>query len=59
MRFNLCSPLQPHANIFDMCWEDPLEKRMATHSSILAWKTLWAEEPVSVQSMESQRVKHN
>ena len=59
MRFNLCSPLQLHANIFDMCWEDPLEKRMATHSSIRAWKTLWAEEPVSVQSMESQRVKHN
>ena len=59
MRFNLCSPLQLHVNIFDMCWEDPLEKGMATHSSILAWKTPWAEEPGRVQSPESQRVKHD
>ena len=34
--------------------EDPLEKEMATHSSILAWKTLWTEEPGGPQSMGSQ-----
>ena len=40
-------------------WEDPLEKEMATHSSILAWKIPWTEEPRSLQSMELQRVGHN
>ena len=39
--------------------EDPLEKEMATHSSILAWKIPWMEEPGGLQSMESQRVGHN
>ena len=37
-------------------WEDPLEKEMATHSSILAWKIVWMEEPGRLQSMGSQRV---
>ena len=36
--------------------EDPLEKEMATHSSILAWEILWTEEPGGLQSMGSQRV---
>ena len=40
-------------------WEDPLEKEMATHSSILAWKILWMEEPSRLQSMGSQRVRHD
>ena len=35
-------------------WEDPLEKEMATHSSILAWKIPWAKEPGGLQSMGSQ-----
>ena len=39
--------------------EDPLEKEMATHSSILAWKILWTEEPGGLQAMGSQRVGHN
>ena len=39
--------------------EDPLEKEMATHSSILAWKISWTEEPGRLQSMGSQRVKHD
>ena len=39
--------------------EDPLEKGMATHSSILAWRIPWTEEPSTLQSMESQRVGHN
>ena len=37
-------------------WEDPLEKEMATHSSILAWKIPWTEEAGGLQSMESKRV---
>ena len=39
--------------------EDPLEKGMATHSSILAWKIPWTEEPVGLQSLGSQRVWHD
>ena len=39
--------------------EDPLEKEMATHSSTLAWKIPWTEEPVRLQSMGSQRVGHD
>ena len=39
-----------------LSWEDPLEKGMATHSSILAWRISWAEEPGRLQSMGSQRV---
>ena len=38
---------------------EDLEKEMATHSSILAWKILWTEEPGRLQSMGSQRVGHN
>ena len=40
-------------------WEDPLEEGMATHSSILAWKIPWTEEPGRLRSMGSQRVGHN
>ena len=40
-------------------WEDPLEKEMAAHSNILAWKIPWTEEPGWLQSMGSQRVGHN
>ena len=40
-------------------WEDPREKEMATHSSILAWKISWIEEPGRLQSMGSQRVGHD
>ena len=40
-------------------WEDPLEKEMATHSSILAWRIAWREEPVGLQSRGSQRVRHD
>ena len=39
--------------------EDPREEGVATHSSILAWKILWTEEPGRLQSMESQRVRHD
>ena len=40
-------------------WEDPLEKEMATHSSILAWRIPWTEEPGGLQSTGSQRVRHD
>ena len=40
-------------------WEDPLEKGMATHSSIHAWKIPWTEDPGGLQSMGSQRVGHD
>ena len=40
-------------------WENLLEKEMATHSSILAWKIPWTEEPDGLQSMGSQRVRHD
>ena len=39
--------------------EDPLEKGMATHSNILAWRIPWTEEPSGLQSMGSQRVGHD
>ena len=40
-------------------WEDPLEKGMATHSSILAWGIPWTEEPGGLQPTESPRVRHD
>ena len=40
-------------------WEDPLENGVATHSSILAWRILWTEEPGGLQSMGLQRVRYN
>ena len=43
----------------DLGWEDPLEKEMATHSSTIAWKIPWTEEPGRLQSMGSQRVRHD
>ena len=53
----------PPANAGDtgsiLGWEDPLEKEMATHSSILAWKIPGREEPGGLQSMGSQRVGHS
>jgi len=46
-------------NAGDLGWEDPLEKEMATYSSILAWRISWTEEPGRLQSMGLQRVGHN
>ena len=40
-------------------WEDPLEKEMATHSNILAWRIPWTEEPGGLQSKGLQRVRHD
>ena len=40
-------------------WEDPLEKEMATHSSILPWRIAWTEEPGGLQSMGLQKVRYS
>ena len=45
--------------VWPLGWEDPLEEKMATHSSILAWKVPWAEEPGWLQSMGLQRIGYN
>ena len=42
-----------------LCWEDPLEEGMATHSSNLAWRIPWTEEPGGLQSIGLQRVGHD
>ena len=43
----------------DLGWEDPLEEGMVTHSSILAWRILWTEEPGGLESIEWQRAGHD
>ena len=50
-------PTMRETQVKSLGWEDLLEKEMATHSSILAWKIPWTEEPGRLQSMESQRVR--
>ena len=45
--------------VLSLGWEEPLEKGMATHSSILAWKIPWTERPGRLQSMDSQRARDN
>ena len=51
-------PAMQETQVQPLGWEDPLEEGMVTHSSILAWRILWMEEPGGLQSMGSQRVKH-
>ena len=53
------SPAMQETQIPSLGWEDPLEKGMATHSSNLAWKIPWREEPGGLQFMGSQRVRHD
>ena len=45
--------------VWSLGWEDPLEKEMATHSSILAWKMPWTEEPDGYNQWGHKRVGHN
>ena len=54
-----CLPAMWETWVPSLGWEDPLEKEMATHSSILAWRIPWAEEPGGLQSTGLQRVRHN
>ena len=51
-------PEMQEAWVQSLGWEDPLEKGMATHSSILAWRVPWTEETGRLQSVELQRVRH-
>ena len=52
-------PAMQETQVRSLGQEDPLAKRMATHSSILAWRILWTEEPGGLQSMGSQRVGYD
>ena len=52
-------PAKQEMPVRSLGWEDPLEQEMATYSSILAWKIPWTEELGRLQSMGSQRVRHN
>ena len=52
-------PVMQETRVRSRSWEDFLGKRMATHSSKLAWRIPWIEEPGGLQSMGSQEVGHN
>ena len=54
-----CLPAMQDTWVQSLGQEDPLEKEMQTHSSTLAWKIPWTEEPGRLQSMGSQRVRHD
>ena len=53
------TPVMQETRVQSLGEEDPLEKGMATHTSILAWRIPWTEKPGGLQSMELQRVRHN
>ena len=52
-------PAMQETSVQSLSWEDPLEKGMATHSSVLAWRIPWTEEPGGLQSIGLQRVGHD
>ena len=52
-------PAVRETRVWSLGWEDPLEKEMVTHSTILAWRIPWTEKPGRLQSMGSQRVGHD
>ena len=52
-------PAMQETQVWSLGWEDTLQRRIATHSSILAWRIPWTEEPGCLQSMGLQRVRHN
>ena len=51
-------PAMQETQVRSLDWEDPLEKEMATHSSLLAWRILWTEEPEGLQSMGCVGLSH-
>ena len=55
VKWKRTDPPMQETQIQSLGWEDPLEKEMATHSSVLAWETPWTEEPGGLQSMGSQK----
>ena len=52
-------PAMQETQVQSLDWEDPLEKETATHSTTLAWRIPWAEEPGGLQSMGLQRARHD
>ena len=52
-------PIMQESGVRSLGQEDPLDKEMATHSSLLVWRIPWSEEPGGLQSMGSQRVGHD
>ena len=54
-----CLPVMQETWVLSLGWEDPLEEGTATHSSILAQRIPWTEEPDRLQSMGSQKVRHD
>ena len=54
-----CLPTMQETQVRSLCWEDPLEEEMATHSSTLAWRIQWTEKPGGLQSVGSQRFGHD
>ena len=58
-RIDLTMQKTQEMQVQSLVWEVPLEEEMATHGSILAWKIPETEEPGRLQSMRSQRVRHN
>ena len=52
-------PAMRETQVGSLGWEDPLEKEMATHSNILAWRIPWREQRGRLQSTRSQRVRHD
>ena len=54
-----CLSTMQETQVQSLGWEDPLEKEMAIHSSTIAWKIPWTEEPGRLQSMGWQRVGHD
>ena len=52
-------PAMQETQVRSLGWEDPLEESLATHSSVLAWRIPWTEEPGELQSIGLQRVGHD
>ena len=52
-------PAVQETRVRSLNWEDPLEKEMATHSNVFAWRILWTDDPSGLQSMGSKRVRHD
>ena len=52
-------PAMQETWVQSLSWEDPLEKGMATHSNVLAWRIPWSEEPGGLQSTGSKKVRHD
>ena len=52
-------PAMQETQVQSLSWDDPLEEGIVTHSSVLAWKIPWTEEPGGLQSMELQRAGHD